>query len=113
MKRNSARPSATSAVADRSGVAPRGGAPPAPGPPRPPSVGVVDQRPIHFSPTAKGITVAVLAGAAVFFLFGVRGILTPFIWAVVVAYAFNPLVDWLVVRLGIRRIWCVALPYLL
>jgi predicted PurR-regulated permease PerM len=74
---------------------------------------VAAERPLRLSPTARTVTVGVVAGAAVLFLLVVRGVLTPFVWAIVVAYALSPLVDWLVVRTGARRIVCVALPYLL
>ncbi|GAC1438730.1 MAG: AI-2E family transporter [Chloroflexota bacterium] len=106
MKRNSAPPSATSAVAKRGGVTVPGTAAVAP-------VGGGMQKPIRFSLTGKSVAVALVVAALLVFLLSVRSVLTPFATAVVVAYAFNPLVDWLVVRARLRRVWCVALPFLL
>lgn len=45
------------------------------------------------------------------FLFAVRGILGPFVWAAIVAYVFNPLVTWISRRTRLHRFWAVALLY--
>lgn len=100
MKRSSAQLSATSVAADRP-QAPAA-TPPAQAP-----------RPIRFSRPATAVTAAILAVVGLAFLFAARSVLQPFIGAAVVAYAFSPLVDWLVSRTRLRRVWCVALPYLL
>jgi predicted PurR-regulated permease PerM len=56
--------------------------------------------------------VLVVAAVVVVFLWVVRGVLTSFVVAAVVAYAFNPLINTLTARTRLRRIWCVAFPYL-
>jgi predicted PurR-regulated permease PerM len=100
------------------GARPRGPAPPSgPAEPAPASpggtAGQAEQRAIRFSPTAKTITLLVMATTVVVFLAAVRGVLTPFVVAAVVAYASNPIINWLVARTRLKRIWCVVLPYLL
>jgi predicted PurR-regulated permease PerM len=48
--------------------------------------------PLQMSPRAKLITFWAIVVLSVFFLWLVRGVLTPFVIAVVLAYVFNPLV---------------------
>jgi predicted PurR-regulated permease PerM len=55
---------------------------------------------------------AVIGFLAFLFLVRIGGILTPFMWAVVVAYAFNPLVALLCRRTGLPRSVIVGAGYL-
>ncbi len=112
MKRNSAPLSASSARPSRELGPPQSSSGAVPAPPHQGPPALPPSRPIRFSPSAKWITVGVLTLAVVAFLLVVRDVLLPFVSALVVAYAFSPLVDWLMTRTGLRRIWCVALPYL-
>lgn len=71
------------------------------------------ESPAHprLSPRAKltiGITLAILAAA---FLLQVRGILSPFLWAILTAYWLTPVVNYLNVRGGLPRLWCVFLVF--
>ncbi|GAC1395430.1 MAG: hypothetical protein NVSMB65_14480 [Chloroflexota bacterium] len=97
MKRNSAPPSATSAVAKRGGVTVPGTAAVAP-------VGGGMQKPIRFSLTGKSVAVALVVAALLVFLLSVRSVLTPFATAVVVAYALGAGVPMLGIAYGGRWI---------
>jgi len=66
---------------------------------------------LRFSPKAKIVTVAIIAGAMALFLFTIRDILGPFVWAAIVAYIFNPLVTTISRKARIHRIWSTALLY--
>lgn len=66
---------------------------------------------LKLSPRAKIVTVAILAAAVVVFLFAIRDILGPFVWAAIVAYIFNPLVTAIARRARVPRFWGVALLY--
>ncbi len=66
---------------------------------------------LRFSPRAKVVTIAIIALAAVVFVFAIRGILAPFVWAAIVAYVFNPVVGWISKKARIHRFWAVALLY--
>lgn len=70
-------------------------------------------RPIPFSARARRLVL--LGGAALLIALLIRlgGILTPFLWAIVVAYAFNPLVGLIQRRLGMPRLAVIGLLYLL
>lgn len=70
----------------------------------------IEQRSIRFTPRIKLIAVALVVGLAVWFLLAVRHILTPFIAAIITAYIFNPLINWLERRAGLGRgLWIVML----
>lgn len=70
-----------------------------------------EQRPSTLSPRAKLIVVIVLALIAVFFLLQIKAIIFPFLWALVAAYLFSPVVHYLSVRGGLPRLWSVFLIY--
>lgn len=66
---------------------------------------------VAFSYRAKVVTVCVIVALALVFLYSVREILSPFIWAAIVAYVFNPLVTAFSRRMRVPRFWGVALVY--
>lgn len=67
---------------------------------------------IVFPLWAKITTAAVVIALTILLLRAVGGLLTPFIWAVITAYLFNPLVRVLSARTGLGRGWWVILIYL-
>jgi predicted PurR-regulated permease PerM len=67
---------------------------------------------IVFPLWAKITTVAVVIALAVLLLRAVGGLLNPFIWAIITAYLFNPLVTALTSRTPIKRGWWVILLYM-
>jgi predicted PurR-regulated permease PerM len=69
--------------------------------------------PKPFAPVARWLTVGVLLGGGALFLWAVRPLLVPFIWAALIAYVFNPFVTRLAQRTGFHRAWFVVLLYLL
>src|SRR6476620_1691400 len=69
--------------------------------------------PIRFSSRAKFVTVAVVALLAILLLSSVTHILMPFIWAIIIAYIFNPVVGLLHRRTNLPRFWWVLLLYAL
>lgn len=70
--------------------------PPPPGP-QPPGV--------RFSPRAKAVVAISLLALAIFFVYGVRAIIWPFIWAGALAYLLAPLVTWLCKHTRLHRFW--------
>lgn len=60
---------------------------------------------IRLSQRAKTIIVLSLVAAALLFVYGVRAIIWPFIWAAVLAYLLAPLVTWLCQRTRLHRFW--------
>lgn len=66
---------------------------------------------IVFPTWAKITTVVVIILLAVALLRAVGGLINPFIWALITAYLFNPVVSALNTRLRIGRIWWVLLLY--
>jgi predicted PurR-regulated permease PerM len=74
--------------------------------------GVEIMTPRPFSPVARWLTlVSVMVGGAIF-LWAVHSLLAPFLWAAIIAYAFNPIVTGLAKRTGFHRAWFVVLLYL-
>ena len=69
------------------------------------------QRTLIFPTWAKIATVTIVILLAVLLLRAVGGLITPFVWALVTAYLFNPVVSALNTRLRIGRIWWVVLLY--
>lgn len=68
---------------------------------------------IYLSSRAKATILWIAVGITLIFLWEVRDILTPFIWALITAYVLNPLALFLAQRTGMpRRLWAVLL-YLL
>lgn len=64
---------------------------------------------IHLSPRARATILWIAVAIIVLFLWEVRGILTPFVWAIVTAYVLNPVVVFLARRTGLpRRLWTVV-----
>ena len=59
----------------------------------------------RLSQRAKTIIVLSLVAAALLFVYGVRAIIWPFIWAAVLAYLLAPLVTWLCQRTRLHRFW--------
>jgi len=66
---------------------------------------------LKFPYQTKIVVVALIAAAALVFLLAVRDLLTPMIWAMIVAYVFNPLVTTFCKRTKLHRFWGVALLY--
>lgn len=66
---------------------------------------------IAFSYRAKIVTVCLIIAVGLVFLYTVRHLLPPFIWAMIVAYVFNPLVTEFSRRTRLHRFWGVALLY--
>lgn len=72
----------------------------------------MQSRPTLVFPTwAKIATVTIIISLAVLLLRAVGGLITPFVWAIVTAYLFNPVVTALNTRLRIGRVWWVVLLY--
>lgn len=76
---------------------PDGSTLPQPPAPQPPGV--------RFSPRAKAVVVIALLALAIFFVYGVRAIIWPFIWAGALAYLLAPLVTWLCKHTRLHRFW--------
>jgi predicted PurR-regulated permease PerM len=68
--------------------------------------------PIKFSSRAKFITVLSIVVITIYLISEVSHILLPFIWAVIIAYIFNPLVTWLQKRTRTPRFWWVISLYI-
>lgn len=73
--------------------------PPLPQPPAPQPSGV------RFSPRTKAVVAIALLALAIFFVYGVRAIIWPFIWAGALAYLLAPLVTWLCKHTRLHRFW--------
>lgn len=69
-------------------------------------------RGVVFPTWAKVTTIVVITILAVLLLRAVGRLLTPFIWAIITAYLFNPLISILAIRTRTRRLWWVILLYL-
>jgi predicted PurR-regulated permease PerM len=66
--------------------------------------------PIRFSVQAKAITVAIIVVITLYFFHAIEHILAPFIAAIITAYVFGPLVNWLQRRTKLSRgLWISAL----
>lgn len=69
---------------------------------------------IFLSPRSRATILWIVAAIALLFLWEVRDILTPFIWAIVTAYVLNPVVLFLTKRTGLsRRVWSILFYLLL
>lgn len=64
------------------------------------------------SSRAKLTIFLLLLALAIVFLWEARSILSPFLWAIVAAYVLGPIVNYLNLRGGLRRLWAVTLIYL-
>ena len=60
---------------------------------------------VRFSQRTKVVVALLLLGIAVFFVYGVRAIIWPFIWAAVLAFLLAPLVKWLCRHTRLHRFW--------
>ncbi|GAC1320776.1 MAG: AI-2E family transporter [Chloroflexota bacterium] len=67
----------------------------------------------RLSPRTKLALILVLGLMVVVFLLQVRVILAPFLWALLVAYLFTPIVNYLNFRGRLPRLWCVTLLYVI
>lgn len=86
-----------SEIEDAPAEEPDGSTLPQPPAPQPPGV--------RFSPRAKAVVVIALLALAIFFVYGVRAIIWPFIWAGALAYLLAPLVTWLCKHTRLHRFW--------
>ncbi|MCL5265059.1 MAG: AI-2E family transporter [Chloroflexi bacterium] len=68
---------------------------------------------VVFPSWAKILTVSAIAVLSIIFLYAVRDMLSPFVWAMIVAYVFNPVVTTFSQKLRVHRFWGVALLYAL
>ncbi len=73
----------------------------------------MEQRTLRFPLWAKITTVAIITTLFLLLLRAMVGYLNPFLWAIVTAYLFNPLVRALSQRSRIRRFWWVLLIYVI
>ena len=60
---------------------------------------------MRFSPRTKAVVAIALLALAIFFVYGVRAIIWPFIWAGALAYLLAPLVTWLCKHTRLHRFW--------
>lgn len=60
---------------------------------------------VRFSPRTKAVVVIALFALAILFVYGVRAIIWPFIWAGALAYLLAPLVTWLCKHTRLHRFW--------
>jgi predicted PurR-regulated permease PerM len=68
---------------------------------------------IKLSARTKFIIVLVLAAIAVFIIYKTGHIIVPFIWALVTAYIFNPVITYFSRRTKTNRVWWVLLLYII
>lgn len=71
----------------------------------------IDAQPLRFPLWAKITTAAIVSTLFLLLLRGMGGLLSPFLWAMVTAYLFNPLIRWLTNRTRLPRFWWVLLLY--
>lgn len=64
---------------------------------------------VRFSPRTKAVVAIALLALAIFFVYGVRAIIWPFIWAGALAYLLAPLVTWLCKRTRLHRFWATLI----
>jgi predicted PurR-regulated permease PerM len=76
-------------------------------------VSTVRPRPAPFTPRGRAIALALIGLFGFLFLIRVSGMLSPFLWAIVFAYAFSPLITWIVLHTGLPRSLVVVVVYLL
>jgi predicted PurR-regulated permease PerM len=73
----------------------------------------MEARTLRFPLWAKIVTVGLVAAVFLVLLRAMGGLLSPFLWALVTAYLFNPLVRLLTQRSRISRFWWVLLLYII
>jgi len=64
------------------------------------------------APRTKLAIILSLCIVTIVFIILIQSILSPFLWALVVAYLLAPPVNYLNVKGGLPRLWCVALVYI-
>lgn len=69
--------------------------------------------PIRFSSRAKFVTVFSVVVIAIYLISKASHIMLPFVWAIIIAYIFNPVVTWLQHRTHTRRFWWVIVLYII
>lgn len=67
---------------------------------------------VRISLTTRGVLVAIVAGMGLLLIWTVRSILSPFVWALIVAYIMDPLVRALCTRLRLPRVLATILLFL-
>ena len=70
-------------------------------------------QPIRFSSRAKFVTVLSIVVITLFLLNEVSHILLPFVWAIITAYIFNPVITFFQYRTNTPRFWWVTILYIL
>ncbi len=70
-----------------------------------PRPSVTPPKGVRFSPRTKAVVAIALLALAIFFVYGVRAIIWPFIWAGALAYLLAPLVTWLCKHTRLHRFW--------
>jgi predicted PurR-regulated permease PerM len=114
MKTESAQPSVTLRDIERLQIEePTPDSPTAVSPQPVVAVEPVRPRPAPFTPRGRAIALALIGLFAFLFLLRVSGILSPFLWAIVFAYAFSPLIAWIARQTGLPRTLVVVIVYLL
>jgi predicted PurR-regulated permease PerM len=68
---------------------------------------------IYLSPRARATILWIIAVVTLVFLWEVRGILSPFIWAIITVYVLNPLLTAIARRTGLPRRFCAIISYVL
>ncbi len=66
-----------------------------------------------FSPRAKLFVVVIVLLLGLWILLRISSILSPFLWALVAAYLFSPVVNYFNVKGGLPRLWSVIMIYAL
>ena len=69
--------------------------------------------PIRFSPRAKFVTVLSIVIISLYLVNQAWHIMIPFIWAIITAYIFNPVVTWMQRRTKTPRFWWVIVLYII
>src|SRR5437868_4489066 len=68
---------------------------------------------IYLSPRARATILWIIAIVGLVFLWEVRGILSPFIWAIITVYVLNPLLGLIARRTGLPRRLCAIIAFVL
>jgi predicted PurR-regulated permease PerM len=68
---------------------------------------------IYLSPRARATILWIIAIVGLVFLWEVRDILSPFIWAIITVYVLNPLLQSIAMRTGLPRRLCAIISYIL
>lgn len=71
------------------------------------------ERPIQFSSRAKFVTVLSIVVIMLYVTSHTFHVMVPFIWAIITAYIFNPVITFLQRRTGTPRFWWVTILYVI